>query len=187
MGYSVTKLLKLADLKLTGGVKWQEKINSSSPGIYIISLSDSPSENKGILNKAPISTENIKEWLQNKPNLKIKGEMVSAESLKNVIASFWLPKENILYIGATKRSLRIRLNEFYRHKIGNSSPHAGGQWLKTLLNLDKLTIYFAECDKPKLKESILLFNFIYNYSNTKNKGYLPLPFANLKIDKIFNE
>jgi hypothetical protein len=36
-------------------------------------------------------------------------------------------REEIVYIGRTKRSLRKRLKEFYRHKYGARSPHRGGQ------------------------------------------------------------
>ena len=54
-----------------------------------------------------------------------------------------------LIIGKAGTSLKTRVNQFYNHILGNSNPHRGGHWLKTLDNLAHLNIYLlAAHDEP---------------------------------------
>lgn len=73
---------------------------------------------------------------------------------------FWVPGQSIVYIGCTKRSLRMRLNQFYRHRFGNGSPHRGGQAL-TLLAC-QLWVYWARTDDPRDTEHALIEEFMKN-------------------------
>jgi hypothetical protein len=46
--------------------------------------------------------------------------------------AYWVPDESIIYIGRAAR-LSVRLDQFYRHRRGERSPHSGGQnilWLE---------------------------------------------------------
>jgi hypothetical protein len=70
---------------------------------------------------------------------------------------FWIPGQSIVYIGCTKRPLRRRLNEFYRHQYGNASPHRGGEALKLLTC--KLSVYWARSDDPHHSEHVLIEAF----------------------------
>ena len=58
----------------------------------------------------------------------------------------WLPREPVLYIGKTDRPIRDRVREFYNHKCGDPSKHAGGQVLK-LLQCD-LWVYWSPTTAP---------------------------------------
>jgi hypothetical protein len=184
MSFTVENLLKDTNITITRKVKWNEEIWNTSPGIYIVSMSDNPNENNGSKPEPHFSIDAIKEWIKNAKTLKLDRKKPKPAELVTHLSSFWLAEENILYIGATERPLEERLKELYRHKIGKSSPHSGGQWLKALDNLDRLWIYIAECEQPKLKESILLYKFMCGYESIDEVKSIPLPYANLKIEKI---
>ena len=130
------------------------------------------------------------------PAFTIDGVKPTVSKLKNRLREFWLPDESILYIGkAPKRNINDgignRVNEYYRTIIGNRSPHSGGQWLKTLANLNSMTVFYGHVENSGDKEIGMFDYFIRNVSpsslkNVKDKQY-PLPFANLRyklrIDK----
>ena len=69
----------------------------------------------------------------------------------------WLPDEPIIYIGASTRSIHKRVREFYRHKCGNSAPHAGGQVIK-LLHCD-LWVYWSPASDPVQSEDDMICTF----------------------------
>jgi hypothetical protein len=100
-----------------------------------------------------------------------------------------LPDETILYIGKAGTSLNTRVNQFYNHILGNSKPHRGGHWLKTLDNLADLNIYLtATHDEPAHEvESRCLKIFIDNVSTETREKLVdpmnPFPFANLEFPK----
>jgi len=80
----------------------------------------------------------------------------------------WPPNEPVLYIGGTKRSLCVRIAEFYCHKVGDKSPHAGGQVVK-LLECG-LWVYWSPTTHPGGCENKMLSAF-------EKKAGQP-PFAN---------
>jgi hypothetical protein len=41
----------------------------------------------------------------------------------------------VVYVGRARRSLRRRLNEFYRHRYGDKRPHRGGQELLNMAGI----------------------------------------------------
>ncbi len=59
------------------------------------------------------------------------------------ISSFWLATEPILYIGKTDDPLSTRIGAMFAHRLGCSSPHKGGHWLKTLSILPDLWVHWA--------------------------------------------
>jgi len=70
----------------------------------------------------------------------------------------WLSSEPGLYIGqTTKRTFHKRLKDFYRHKIGNRSPHAGGQVIKLLRC--ELWVYWSPIDNPYETEQMMIRAF----------------------------
>ncbi len=118
----------------------------------------------------------IQKWIDRLPEFRIDGVPPTLETLKNRLAQFWLPNESVLYIGQTTSSLSKRLAQYYNTELGAKGPHSGGQWLKTLSNMDELFVYYAQTErKPKEVESELL-----NYFHSQAKK---LPFANLEGPK----
>ena len=78
----------------------------------------------------------------------------------------------VVYIGRAKR-LNKRLNQFIRHKCGNSEPHKGGE---AIIHLGEpgvhLQIYYAVCNDYAEKETSIL-EYFYQISKR-------LPFGNKK-------
>ena len=63
--------------------------------------------------------------------------------LSRATASRWIRGQDVIYIGRGK-NLRRRLQQFYRHKHGRSSPHRGGQ--DVLLLKRKMTVHWGKVD-----------------------------------------
>lgn len=173
-------------------VKWGNCIFDANQGIYIVSSSSLPHENSGLI-EIPIFCEQIlKKWIDKLSNFLIDNCKVNLVSLKSRLGEFWLPDENILYIGRAKKrrnnsGLGVRIHEYYETDIGESGPHSGGQWLKTLKNIDSLYVYYGYCDLPVEIESQMLEYFMSNVSSKskiklKDKN-LPLPFANIRYKR----
>lgn len=189
MPSSVLELLETVPIDLAGSVRWNSPVESNERGIYIVSLSKNPSEISGILKSVPINIEIVKQWSQ-VCGLKLDNDSnPSVKAISQRIGEFWLPDESILYIGQTTRqSLNIRINQFYRHKLGNSSPHRGGHWLKSLSNLSRCFVHYAETPIPKKIEQQLIEAFVNGVSSSTKSNLRdsthPFPFANLELCKI---
>lgn len=169
--------------------KWGTTIGSQEEGVYVVSLSNNPKENTGLIEEPEFNKEIILSWFQKANKFRVDGKK-NFELLKKRLSEFWLPDENILYIGkAPKRKngngLGKRIDEYYRTEIGAGSPHSGGQWIKTLNNLSDCYVYYAPISNPSLVEEQMLSYFMVNVSNeTKSKlrdPELPLPFANIRF------
>lgn len=170
-------------------VKWGETIPCSSIGIYIVSTSSNPASSNSLLPNAPIDKNILNSWLKKVPSIEIDKVIADIETLHNRLSSFWLADENIIYIGMTESSKGIkgRVSAYYRTELGESKPHAGGHWIKTLSNLNQLYVHYFPTINPQGVEEQLLRAFIEQVSDvTKSKLYdsnLPLPFANLELEK----
>jgi hypothetical protein len=182
---SIIELAKAVDLSLHGPLSWGTAPDCGESGVYFVSLAQDPSCNSGLLVKAPISSVEIEIWLEKAPGLTLDGKPnPGVNAIVERLRGFWLSDEDILYIGKTTRPLNKRLSEFYSHKLGKSSPHRGGHWLKTLDNLAELLVYFACTEKPGEVEDSLLSHFSKNVS-AESKSRLwdqrgPVPFANIR-------
>ena len=69
----------------------------------------------------------------------------------------WLPNEPIVYIGKTHQAIGKRVGEFYRHRCGDRSPHAGGEVVK-LLQCD-LWVYWSSANSPYATERTMIRAF----------------------------
>ena len=169
-------------------VQWGNRVNNTKEGIYIVSMSKSPSINYAH-KRIPISIDLLKNWM-NHGEFKIDNKITNDVTLiKQRLSKFWLTDENIIYIG--KAPLRKkgggignRIREYYNTLIENNSPHAGGRWIKVLKNLNDMFVYYIECDHSSDVEAELLDIFGAQISeDNKNRLGNPknfLPFANLE-------
>lgn len=189
MPSTVSQLLKSVNLDLKGKVKWGEKVNSNSQGVYIVSLSNNPNENIELLNQAPISIDTICYWLNKVKTFELdKQRCPSSKDVAERISKFWFPDENILYIGMTTSRLKTRISAYYRTELGERKPHAGGHWLKVLSNIQDLYVYYSESNtSPKLLEDKMLEFFVNNVSQSSKNNLFDkvrtFPFANLEYPK----
>jgi hypothetical protein len=192
MPSTIKKLLESVGLRADDvvSVRWGQAFDETSPGIYFISTSSSIQTSEGILPNAPVDESILKFWNSKVKGIQIDGKYLSSSlQLKERLDKFWLPDENILYIGKADciGGITKRVNQYYKTEIGERKPHAGGHWIKTLSNLNDLYVHFVCCESPLSVERSLLDCFLANVSSMSllNHGdpLLPLPFANLEIHK----
>ncbi|HET9178325.1 MAG TPA: hypothetical protein VFQ24_08200 [Terriglobia bacterium] len=69
----------------------------------------------------------------------------------------WLRYEPIIYIGKTNQPVSNRIRQFYRHRCGARSPHAGGQIL-LLLDCERW-VYWSRSPNPRESEKKMLQAF----------------------------
>ena len=189
---TVSDLLEADSLERSGVVRWGKQVANDKPGVYIVSLSSDLDENNCLTATAPINHVVIEKWLRRVPEFKLDGELnPSPEAVAGRLSEYWLPDESILYIGQTSRAMQSRLNQFYKHKLGNSSPHRGGHWLKTLSVLNETFVHYAETPDPELSEYRLMRAFMVNASvSTRNclrDSDQPYPFGNLELPRLLRQ
>lgn len=168
---TVKELFQQVGITRCDTVKWDETCPETRAGLYIVSLCADPAASTGL--KQPVfDNEAIQAWIDRLPAFRLDGARPTLETLKKRLSDFWLPTENVLYIGQTGSALGKRIRAYYRTPLGDRKPHSGGQWLKTLKNLPELYVHYAVSGNPTADEAKLLAYF-------KEKAG-KLPFANLE-------
>ena len=134
----------------------------------------------------PFDEGAIAKWLKMAPALTVDGRPGLADLIRDRLAGYWLPEEQIIYIGKTHRLLKSRLDQFYRHLLGRRSPHCGGSWIKCLSVLPFARVYWKCCQEPARDEQSLLQVFRDRVRQRCPQNYRepdwPLPFGNLCCD-----
>lgn len=186
---TVKDLFETDSLKRRGWVCWGEEIPSDRPGVYVISMSSEFDQNNCLLDSAPIDHDLVSNWLRRAPEFKLDGMLnPSPEAVALRLGEYWLSDENILYIGQTSNSMRKRVNQFYRHKLGNRGGHSGGHWLKTLSVLRETFVHYAESPDAEWSEFRLMQAFMARVSaSTKSRlrdSDRPYPFANVEFPTL---
>lgn len=189
MPISVKSIFENSAMNSFQKVSWGSSIEDKNEGVYIVSTSPDPEKNLGTSVNPNFKEEVIEKWIQELPNFKIDNVEPTLEVIKNRLNEFWLPDENILYIGKAKKringeALGKRISEYYITEMGDGTPHSGGQWLKTLSNLPKLFVYYGYSCNPAEAEKQMLKYFMQKVSketlqHLRDKN-LPLPFANIR-------
>lgn len=141
---TVKELFGVAGLPAFGPVLWGNSVPEKRPGVYVVAAVANPDE---------------------------RVSPVVPRDLPPMVASRWLPRQPVLYIGQTSRSLKARINEFYRHIHGARSPHKGGQDVKLLRNC-RLSVYWSPTEHAAEAEKKMIEEFVVTTSR--------LPFGNLK-------
>ena len=183
MPTSVAEAFSAAGLVRDGVLKWGTKPPEPTPGVYIVSLTDSLDGFDGALVRAPLARAVFEHWIQICPGLTLDDAKPTIEQLLDRVRRFWLPDEVILYIGLAT-SLSTRLGQYYTTLIGARRPHSGGYFLKLLSNLQELWVHYARTTDPKNAENLMLRRFTEAVSEESKKVLFdpdhPFPFANLE-------
>jgi len=123
-------------------------------------------------------------WIEVAGGMTLDGERADVEGVCAFLQSFWLPDEAVVYVGKAT-SLSKRLRQFWRHRLGERGPHAGGHWVKALRTLDELHVFFAEAESPAHSaalEAALVDRFVEGVSARTRAGLrnpgVAVPFAN---------
>jgi transcription elongation factor GreA len=153
-------MLRAVGLSVEGPLLWGRPVLGSSPGVFIVEL-PAPAP------KVSVDPEAIRDWLGRAPGLRLDGKQPSVAELQTRLASFWVPGQQIIYIGSSKKGVGPRLAGIYKTPLGERRPQSAGYWLKTLHDLSKSRIWWAPAPDPDLYEDMLLDAFI------KAAGTLP--------------
>ncbi len=178
MPHTVTSLFRAVDLEPSGVIPWGTPPTCREKGIYIVALGADPSSLVGTIRTLPASQDAISTWMSENQVL-IDGAPASFDALCTRLGRYWLPDEVVLYIGKSEKEDGVcgRVRQFYSHKLGQSRPHSGGQWIKTLTELPRLFIHYSRCSDPVAVESAMIGRFCSNAPTG------PFPFANLEWRK----
>src|SRR6266540_3051192 len=96
------ELIRSTGLLADGPAQLGRRVPASGPGIYVVELAvASPT--------APIDLARIGSWIERVPGLRLDGERPNPKALAARLASFWLPGQTVLFIGATDGSIGGRL------------------------------------------------------------------------------
>lgn len=188
MPTTVKQLFQDVGKNILGQVKWGQKINCTVPGVYVVAMTPT-AEKMVCCDEAPISKKMVEDWINHVPTLSLDHGLPNTEELMLRLKAFWMPDETILYIGKAGTSLRTRVDQYYRTKLGNSRPHRGGHWIKTLDSLNELNIYWTTSEEEKAcgVEDRFLEMFVKNVSEDSRRELYdpqrPLPFANLEFPR----
>ena len=146
-------LLRANDLPVEGPVSWGRPVTGGAPGVFIVEL---PAPQA----KVSIDPDAIRDWLGRAPSLRLDGARPSVAELQTRLASFWLPGQQIVFIGSSQKSVAARLAGMYKTPLGERRPQPAGYWLKTLKDISKARIWWAPTSDPVLYEDTLLEVFI---------------------------
>jgi hypothetical protein len=184
MPSSVASVFNAAELEPEGVVQWGSPVPTNEKGVYIVASTSRADSRAAPGARCPLDLKALRQWLEVRPELRMDGKRPSPDALGRRIAEFWLPDEPILYVGLTTRSLRSRVNEYYKTPLGARKPHAGGHFLKTLKTLEQLHVHFARCAVPSEAEDLMLKAFcgavsVSTLGRLRDSAH-PFPFANLE-------
>jgi transcription elongation factor GreA len=170
-------LLRDVGLLADGPLPWGRPVPARTGGVFVVEL---PAPRP----TAPIELTRVGKWLERVPDLRLDGTRPTSRALSARLASFWLPSQPVLYIGATEGSIGGRIAAMERTVLGDRRPHSGGHWLHLLTSLPTARVWWAVTDAVEEYEDALLAAFAAGVPEAE-RAALPdpsvvLPFANLR-------
>ncbi len=170
-------LLRSVGLLADGPVVWGRPVAVQGPGVFVIELA-APTPT------AHVELTRVGKWIERVETLRLDGERPSSRALAARLASFWLPSQQVLYVGATAHSIGRRVAAIGATELGDRRPHSGAHWLKTLRSLDGVRVWWAPTTATEEYEDALLTSFAEGVPQADLEG-LPdrtvvLPWANLR-------
>lgn len=136
---SALDLLRGVGLIADGPARWGERVAGRGPGVYLIEMADAPPE-------APIDQSLVRAWLERNPGLMLDGEHPTPHQLSQRLATFWLPRVPVLFIGQAPRSIAGRIAAQEQTVLGTRRPYSGGHWLRTLRDTGRWRLWWAETE-----------------------------------------
>ena len=166
---SAATLLREVGLMADGPVQWGRPVRHSGPGVFILDLpAPTPSANTDL--------SVIGKWLERVPDLRLDGVRPVSKDLQARLASFWLPSQQVVFIGSTPGSVAGRVGAIIRTVPGDRKPAASGYWLHFLRSMPELRVWWAATDAIEEYEDGLLEAFAAGVPDAE-KAALPDPSA----------
>jgi transcription elongation factor GreA len=163
-------------LDVDGPARWGSLPPSQAPGVFVV-------ETEAPLAEAPIDLTAVRRWIERVPDLLLDGERPTPNALAHRLAAFWVPGQSLLYVSRTGKSLAGRVAALYATELGHRRPHPGGHWLKTLQDVSRLRLWWAETEAHEEYEDALLGAFTESLPASarvgRDGGSVRLPWANL--------
>ena len=149
---SAAALLREVGLLADGPALWGRPVRHSGPGVYLVEL------------KAPVPTLSVDlaavgRWIEHVPDLLLDGHRPGGKELQARLARFWLPSQQVLFIGSTIGSVGARVNAITKTVPGDRRPAGSGLWLHLHRNLADLRVWWAATDAAEEYEDALLDAF----------------------------
>jgi transcription elongation factor GreA len=170
-------LIRSIGLLADGPVRWGQPVPARGSGIYVAELGTP-------LPTAPLELSLVGKWLERLPELRMDGARPTSRTLQARLAALWWPDSQVLYAGATDRSIGGRAAALLAHVPGDRQPHADGQWLHLLRGLDRLgvRIWWAQTNAPEEYLDALLDAFGEGRISPPGRpaAAIPLPWANTR-------
>jgi hypothetical protein len=186
MTISVGELFRQCGLDTAGVVRWGQRIPLDEPGVYIVSSTPDVEDVRGMISDYRPDLEALARLRVACPKILVDGVPATELDIANRLTRFWVPNTAVLYIGRATTSLRSRVNAYYSTKIGHKSPHAGGWWLKTLVDIDELSVHYAAADAPITSETLVLKKFAATVPLSVRRTFHDVeriaPFANVEVE-----
>ncbi len=183
---TVNALLAGVDLVVEESVRWGETPALSTPGVYLVSTSRDPDEETG-LSSCPVDREAVRALLAARPEASVDGKRATEALAVERLGRLWVPGEPVLYIGLAGTSVRTRVGQYCRTKIGARAPHAGGWPIKMLSNLGQLWVHVASCSDPEGAELAMLHAFGRALGPDQTADLVDpdvlVPYANMELTK----
>ena len=169
-----SELMRSLGLDVDGPAVWGSPANGRAPGLFIVEMA-------APVDEAPIDTEAVRRWLERVPALKVNGERPTTHQLARRLAEFWLPGEQILYVGRSRKTVAARVAAMYATQLGDDKPNPGGYWLKALYGMSKARIWWASTDAHEEYEDEMLNQLagLFDIDDETRARTLGLPFGNL--------
>ena len=106
---TVKELLDKVGLKNCSTVRWGEEVWTGMSGVYVVSSNIAPEDGTGAGN-IEFDENAINHWIKRLPDFTVDGLPPTVEAIEKRLSEFWIPEENILYIGMTQSSLSKRIH-----------------------------------------------------------------------------
>lgn len=185
MTISVRELFDEYGLRPAGVVQWGDQVELDVPGIYIVASTPDLDDPAGQVDNYRPNFEAFDALRSVCPRITLDGFPATSDKLAERIGAFWIPETAILYVGLAGTSVGKRVSQYYRTRIGQRSPHAGGWWLKTLEDLNSLHVHYAAADSPRSTEARLLKTFAAAIPHAMRRALHDYervaPFANIEV------
>jgi transcription elongation factor GreA len=170
-------LLRSVGLLADGPAVWGRPVPAQGPGVFVIELS-APTPT------AHLELTRVGKWIERVQTLRLDGERPTSRALSARLASFWLPSQTVLYVGATTQSIGRRVASIDHTELGDRRPNSGAHWLKTLRSLDGVRVWWAPTAATEEYEDALLAAFAAGVPKADLAGVpdrtVVLPWANLR-------
>jgi transcription elongation factor GreA len=171
------RLFRSVGLMADGPTVWGRPVPAQAPGVFVLEL-------PAPLASTPIEMTRVGKWIERVETLRLDGERPTSKALAARLASFWLPSQSVVFVGASDVSVGRRVAAIARTDLGDRRPYAGGHWLKTLRSLEGIRVWWALTNATEEYEDALLAAFAEQVPpgerSAARDGDPILPWANLR-------